>query len=59
MSTRDAGLGDRQPPACRGGCLRRDLPDRRGNIRDLRHNPHRQGRGHRQSNRRGSGRMRA
>jgi hypothetical protein len=50
--------GDRRPPAYQGGCLRRDLPDRRGSIHDLGHNPCRQDRGHRQSNRRGSGRMR-
>jgi hypothetical protein len=35
--------GDRHPPAYRGGCLRRDPLDRRGNIRDLGHNPRHQG----------------
>jgi hypothetical protein len=49
--------GDRQPMAYRGGCLRCDLPDRRGNIHDLGRNPRRQGHGHRQNNRRGSGHM--
>jgi hypothetical protein len=43
--------------ACRG-CLRRDLPDRCGNTRELGRNPRRQGCGHRQSSRRGSGHMR-
>jgi hypothetical protein len=38
--------GDRYPPAYRGGCLCRDPPYRRGNIRDLDHNPRRQGCGH-------------
>jgi hypothetical protein len=50
--------GDRHPPAYRGGCLRRDPLDRRGNIRDLGRNLRRQGCGHRQSNRRGSSHMR-
>jgi hypothetical protein len=43
--------GDRHPLAYRGGCLRRDPLDRRGNIRDLGHNPRRQGCGHHRSNR--------
>jgi hypothetical protein len=30
--------GDRHPLAYQGGCLHRDPPDRRGNIRDLGHN---------------------
>jgi hypothetical protein len=51
--------GDRHPPAYRGGCLRRDPPDRRGNIRVLGHNPRRQGCGHHWSNRRGSSHMRS
>jgi hypothetical protein len=51
--------GDRHPPAYQGGCLHRDPPDRRGNIRDLGHNPHRQGCGHHQSNRRDSSHMRS
>jgi hypothetical protein len=50
--------GDRQPLAYQGGCFHCDLPDRRRNIRDLGCNPHRQGHGHRQNNRRGSGHMR-
>jgi hypothetical protein len=49
--------GDRQPPAYRDGCLRCDLPDRRGNIRDLGRNPRRQGLSHRRNNRRDSGHM--
>jgi hypothetical protein len=49
--------GDRHPPTYQGGCLRRDPPHRRVNIRDLGHNPRRQGCGHRQSNRRGSSHM--
>jgi hypothetical protein len=44
--------------ACRGGCLRRDPPDRCGNTRDLGRNPRRRGCGHRQSSRRGSSHMR-
>jgi hypothetical protein len=51
--------GDRHPPAYQGGCLRRDPPDRRGNIHDLGHNLRRQGCGHRQSNWRGSSHMRS
>jgi hypothetical protein len=51
--------GDRHPPAYRGGCLRCDPLDRRGNIRDLGHNPRRQGCGQHQSNRRGSSHMRS
>jgi hypothetical protein len=47
--------GRRHLPACQGGCLRRDPPDQCGNTRDLGRNPRRQGCGHRQSNRRGSG----
>jgi hypothetical protein len=51
--------GDRHPPAYQGGCLRHDPLDRRGNIRDLGHNPRRQGCGHHRSNRRGSSHMRS
>jgi hypothetical protein len=51
--------GDRHPPAYRGGCLRRDPLDRRGNIHDLGHNLRRQGCGHHRSNRRGSSHMRS
>jgi hypothetical protein len=50
--------GDRHPPAYQGGCLRRDPLDRRGNIRDLGHNPRCQGCGHHRSNQRGSSHMR-
>jgi hypothetical protein len=46
--------GDRHIPAYQGGCLCRDPPDRRGNIRDLGHDLRRQGCGHHKSNRRGS-----
>jgi hypothetical protein len=51
--------GDRHPPAYQCGCLRRDPLDRHGNIRDLGHNPRRQGCGHHRSNRRGSSHMRS
>jgi hypothetical protein len=51
--------GDRHPVAYQGGCLRHDPLDRRGNIRDLGHNPRRQGCGHHRSNRRGSSHMRS
>jgi hypothetical protein len=50
--------GRRHFLACRGGCLRRDPPDRCGNTRDLGRNPRRQGCGYRQSSRRGSSHMR-
>jgi hypothetical protein len=51
--------GDRHPPAYQGGCLRRDPLDRRENIRDLGHNPRRQGCGYHRSNRRDSSHMRS
>jgi hypothetical protein len=50
--------GRRRFLACRGGCLRRDPPNRCGSTRELGRNPRRQGCGHRQSSQRGSGHMR-
>jgi hypothetical protein len=41
--------GRRHLLACRGGCLRRDPPDRCRNTRDLGHNPRRRGCGHRRN----------